>query len=133
MSYIDIEKQLNQIFNDLQKKMRDEKIVDQKDKAVNIEEFDRLIDEAISKCFEMLKELELSRHYDANSNNIIFARIESLRAMKENGGLIVYVEKPFDEEIVKEDKKKEPKRWFAGITKLFKKKEPKQSEIPHER
>jgi len=84
MSYIDIEKQLNKIESDLETKLRKANVIDANNKALKVEKFNKFIDEAIDECNLILRDLEISRNYDANTNNIVFSRIEAFRAMKEN-------------------------------------------------
>jgi hypothetical protein len=82
MSYIDIEKQLNKIESDLETKLRKANVIDANNKALKVEKFNKFIDEAIDECNLILRDLEISRNYDANTNNIVFSRIEAFRAMK---------------------------------------------------
>ena len=125
MSYLDIDRQIEDMTNDLKQKMIAANIIDETGNALNVEKFDSLIDEAISKCYDMLKEMEETRRYDANSNNIIFSRINSFKTMKKNQTFNLYVAPEFDEEKenIENFEKKNDKTgkhvWLNGIKKLF--------------
>ena len=119
MSYLDIEAQLNKIENDLHTKMKQENIIDENDKAVNVAEFDRLLKEAIGKCDELLGQQELEKRYDPNSTNIIFSRKESFRTMMMNKAFTVYVKPRIDREqaIIEQSEHKKPNKHIFSYTK----------------
>lgn len=82
MSYLDVEKQLNTITDNLKQNLKDANAIDDSGNVVNVAEFNRIIDSAIDKCRNILQQLEIERKYDPNSTNITFSRINWLETIK---------------------------------------------------
>ena len=118
MSYQDIEQQLNQITNELNTHLKFTGIVDSDGKAVNIEEFNRLVENAITDCFKIAANLELEPRFDANSNNIVQSRIQFLRDMQKNKSISpdINPEQDYEQEIIEKNTNKEP-GWMAKLWK----------------
>ena len=125
MSYIDTERELNKITDSLETELRLAGAIDAGGHSINKNAFNRIIDEKIKKCFALSAEMEESgKRFDANSANIIGARIDFLRTIKGIQSLTTHKKQEIDREtqiIEKNNRKKETNGFLDGIKKLFRK------------
>lgn len=116
----DIEPQLNRIEDELKEKVM---AIPAKDPLSKRAEFNKIVDEAIDKCFQITKEMEEAGFYDANTSNKIHSRIQSFRDMKNNGSLSLIPRQQSvtrEEQIIQEQEQKK-NREPNGITEKLKK------------
>lgn len=88
MSYIDVEQELNHITDSLEEELRAIGVIDADGKVIitapgALEVFNQIIDKKIDECSRIRTQMEVSgKRFDANSANIIEARIEFLRTIR---------------------------------------------------
>nr|MBQ0091072.1 hypothetical protein [Candidatus Enterousia merdequi] len=81
--YLDTEKKLNSITNNVVQEMLEKHIIDNSGKAINIPEVNKFLDSKINQCFKLLTQLEENDTIkDGYSANIIYSRITYLEALK---------------------------------------------------
>ncbi|MBP5485368.1 MAG: hypothetical protein J6Y07_01535 [Alphaproteobacteria bacterium] len=116
MSYLDIEKQLNEITDNLRQNLEKAGAINKEGDTIDRAKFEKVIDDMISKIIPIRRQLELER-YDANSANIVESRMEWLRTIK-NAHSIRYPEHISDE---REEKiLKAPQKDYGRLTEVFK-------------
>ncbi|MBO4480625.1 MAG: hypothetical protein J5742_03325 [Alphaproteobacteria bacterium] len=81
MSYLDTQKQLDEITSTLKQELQNTGAMDETGKVINTEKFERTMDAAIDKCRNILNELEMQR-YDPNSTNITYSTLNWLESVK---------------------------------------------------
>lgn len=125
MSYIDIEQELDKITDSLKTELYMAGVFDANGNVKNKTRFNRIIDEKIDACNAISAKIEASgKRFDANSANIIGARIDFLRTIKGAQSLAPHTKQRTDREdkiIKKVETKQETNGFLNGIKKLFRK------------
>ena len=86
--YKDIEETLNVLTGNLEERLKREKAIDDSGKAIDIAKFNKILDEKIQECYELLKITEKDGTViDKYGANIINARIAWLEDMKKHGSI----------------------------------------------
>lgn len=81
--YLDTEKKLNSITNNVVQEMLEKHIIDNSGKAINIPEVNKFLDSKIEQCFKLLAQFEKNgATNEVYSANIIYSRITYLEALK---------------------------------------------------
>lgn len=124
MSYLDVEKQLDNIMENLETELHKSGATDKTGNVINSDKFNQVITAKIGMCHKMLADLEISRNrFDPNTNNIIFARIQALQDMiaaKSLNPSQTQIPSHEDKIIAKTAEKQNSKpNFLGGIKKLF--------------
>lgn len=125
----DLDKQLNKITDDMKQELYRISAVDADGRVLNKSEFNRIIDEKINICYNMVQELEKSgKRFAANDNNKIFSTIDLLRTIKGSQSLNPYASQGPDREKAIIEKYERKKPFLEGLKNLFTKN--KQGNMP---
>ncbi|MBR4806664.1 MAG: hypothetical protein IKZ64_02475 [Alphaproteobacteria bacterium] len=118
MVYTDTEQELNAITDNLEDELYTAGAISPEGKVINVKLFNQIIDEKITECNAISARMEASgKRFDANSANIIGARIEFLRAIKDAQSLTPFAKsepKREDEIIQNYEKKKKTDTFVRG-------------------
>ena len=83
--YTDTEKQLNKITDSLEQELLKAKAIDKDGRVIDAKKFDKMIDEKIAQCNEVLATTEKDGvTTDLYGANIAYARIDRLEKMKKH-------------------------------------------------
>ncbi|MBO4746047.1 MAG: hypothetical protein J5613_03185 [Alphaproteobacteria bacterium] len=118
MVYTDTEQELNAITDNLEDELYTAGAISPEGKVINVKLFNQIIDEKITECNAISARMEASgKRFDANSANIIGARIEFLRAIKDAQSLTPFAksEPQHEDEIIQNfENQKKTDRFLKG-------------------
>lgn len=121
MSYTDIEQELNNITDSLEQELRAAGAIGPDGKVINQDAFNKIIEEKITQCNVISMRMEASgKRFDANSANIIGARIDFLRTIQESQSLTPFArtEPKREEELIQQFENKKRTESFVLGSKL---------------